>query len=59
MRIKVSVSTGLGGSRREEVIEIPDEELKELSKEEKEAYLERYAQEWLWNHIDFSWSEVQ
>jgi hypothetical protein len=59
MKIKISVSTGLVGSRREEEVEVPDQDLEGLSQEEQEKYLDEYAQEWLWSHIDFAWSRVE
>lgn len=59
MKVKVSVSTGLVGSRRKDTLEIPDEEVADMSPDELESYIEEQAQDWLWNTIDFGFSVVE
>lgn len=58
MKLKVSFSMGLRGCKREETIEIPDEELEGLDPTAREDELELNAREWMWNFADLSWEEV-
>lgn len=52
-KYKFYVTTGFVGAMREEVIEIPDEELEGMSEEEKSDYInENFFQDWLVNHAD-------
>jgi hypothetical protein len=46
-----SVSTGLAGSKREEIVEIADEDLVDLSPEEQNKVVQEVYEEWLWNTI--------
>jgi hypothetical protein len=58
-KFKFYVSTGYVGSDREEVIEIPDEELEGMSESEIEDYVhENYYNEWLWSIIDATFWRV-
>lgn len=59
MKIKAGVSTGYVGSHREKVLEIDDEDLEGLSQDEKDAICQEVAEQWLWNTINFGWSEVE
>lgn len=57
MKIELYVSTGMVGSQRKDIIEIDDEELENMSEEEKEKYIDdNYALPWLWEHINFDWN---
>lgn len=58
MKLRVSFSMGLCGCVREEVIEVPDDELEGLDATAREAELELNAREWMWNFADLSWEEV-
>lgn len=52
-KYKFYVSTGYAGSMREDVIEIPDEELDGLSENEINEYIdEHYYKDWLANNAD-------
>lgn len=54
-KFEFSVSLGLVGCRKREIVEIDDEELEDLSGDEQVAYLESYMQDWLPNHVDWGW----
>lgn len=57
-KYKFYVSTGYVGTMREEVIEIPDDELEGLSEEGKDDYIyEAYFQDWLANNADMGFYE--
>lgn len=59
-KFRFHVSTGFVGSRREEIIEIPDEDVEGLSDQEKDSLINEVWQEWLWNgNIDGGWEEVE
>lgn len=52
------VSTNLVGSEIEEVYEIPDDELEGLTEDEKKRVVQEHYDDWLGNHAEFSWWEV-
>lgn len=52
------VSTNVVGSKQEEVVEIPDEELEGLNEEERNKVVEEYYKDWLGNYSDIGWYEV-
>ncbi|GIO42496.1 DUF7167 family protein [Paenibacillus apis] len=59
-KFKFTVSTGFVGSRREETIEIPDEDLEGLDEHEREHLIQTVWEEWLWDgNIDGGWVEVE
>lgn len=58
MKVKFNVSTDKVGSKISEVIEIEDD-LSNLTAEEKEAIIEEYFNEWIWNNIDTWWEEIE
>lgn len=53
-----SVSTGLVGSKQEEIVEIDDEELEALSQKEQEKVVQEAYEEWMWNTIHAFWKRV-
>lgn len=55
-KFKFHVSTGYVGSKREDVIEIPDDELNG-TEFEKNKVIQKYFEEWVWESIDASWTE--
>jgi len=58
-KYKFYVSTGYVGSRCEEVIDIPDEELEGLSEKEVDKYIyENYYKDWLENNADMGFYKV-
>jgi hypothetical protein len=57
-KFKFYINTGYVGSDREEVIEIPDEELEGMTEEEKDNYIyENYFEDWLANNADLGFYE--
>lgn len=55
VKLKLYISTGIVGSEREEIIEIPDVELEDLDKEEIEAVFQEEFDTFMANHCDFGW----
>lgn len=57
-KYKFYVSTGYMGSLKEEIIDVPDEELEGMSEDEKDDYInETYYQDWLTNNADMGFYE--
>lgn len=52
-KIRRYVSMGLVGCRREDTIEIDDEEWSEMTQEERDTLLDEEAQGYANNHMDF------
>ena len=59
MKIRIFVNMNLQGCDVEDVIEIPDEEWNDLSKEEQEEMLNEYANNLLENSVDFGAREIK
>ena len=57
-KFKFSVSTGYVGSKREEIVEIDDEDLEGLTPEEQDKLVQEVYDDWLWENIDTGWSRV-
>lgn len=55
-RLRVGVSIGYGS--REEVLEIPEENLEGLTEEERQEYFDDEHKAWLSNYLD-AWWEVE
>ncbi|GED34007.1 hypothetical protein P9G84_22485 [Brevibacillus centrosporus] len=53
-----SVSTGLVGSKQEEIVEIDDVELDGLSPEKQEKVVQEAFEEWMWNTIQVVWERI-
>lgn len=54
------VTTGYVGSKRDEVIDIPDDELEGMTEEEKDKYIyEYYFQDWLNSNSDSGWYKTE
>lgn len=53
-----SVSTGLVGSKQEEIVEIDDVELEGLSPEKQEKVVQEAFEEWMWNTIQVVWERI-
>jgi hypothetical protein len=53
MKVLLYFTTGMVGGKREEVIEVTDEEVEDMGSEERENYLEQLAIDFMNNHIDF------
>ncbi|NWL87573.1 hypothetical protein DMN77_08140 [Paenibacillus sp. 79R4] len=54
-----NVSTKYVGSRAEETVEVPDEDLEGLNEDERVKVINEHWEEWLWNgNIDGGWEEV-
>jgi hypothetical protein len=59
-KFKFYASTGYNGSQREEVVEIPDEELEGLNEEEKSDYIQaNYFDDWVVNNVELNFWEVR
>ncbi|GIP55939.1 DUF7167 family protein [Paenibacillus vini] len=59
-KFKFTISTGYVGSKREEIVEIPDEEFEGLNEIEREALIQESWEDWLWNgNVDGGWEEIE
>lgn len=52
MKVRMTLNIGLSGCKREEVIEIRDEELEGLSEEDRQSVIDDYWNQWAWNFVD-------
>jgi hypothetical protein len=52
-----SISTGIVGSEKREVIEIPDDQLEGLSAQEREQYIQEEYMQWVGNNAYLEWWE--
>jgi hypothetical protein len=59
MKIKAELSTGFVGAKHTTIIDFDDEELEDLTKEEKEKHIDEIVQEWANEHIEIYWNEVE
>ena len=59
MKVAVSVSTGLVGSKRTDVIEIDEVDLVGYTPEQREKAAEEDATEWMNNTIEFEWRIIK
>lgn len=59
MKINVYVSTGKVGSKCSAEFEIDDEELADLSDEQKPEYIEEQAREVMFGMIEWGFDEVE
>jgi hypothetical protein len=59
MKVTVYVSTGFVGSRREEEIEIDDEDIAGMTEQERDDYIDDQAREVLWELINWGWEPVE
>lgn len=57
MKVKFYVSTGIVGSKREEIIDIPDDEVEDGYNSREDIIIE-YFHEWLGQHSESGWYEV-
>jgi hypothetical protein len=55
MKIKATLSIGFCTANRKTEIEIDDEELEDLSEEEKDKVINEYVQNWAENYIETYW----
>lgn len=59
MKVQVFLSMGLSGCKKEDIIEIDDDELADCeTQKEKDELIEQYTKDWFWNEIDFGYEEV-
>jgi hypothetical protein len=59
MKVKLFLSIGYSGANHEDVIDIPDEDVKGMTDEELEKYLSNTWQEWANNFIDGTYSIME
>jgi hypothetical protein len=59
MKVEFSVRMHLLGCTRKSVIDVPDDELEGLSEQERDKYIDEYAQDWLWEQIEYGWKEAE
>jgi len=52
LKVRMTLNIGLSGCKREEVIEIQDEELEGLSGEDRQSVIDDYWNQWAWNFVD-------
>ena len=57
MKVKGYVSTGLVGCQREDEVEIPDDELEDLTDAEREALIEDYVKDWAFQYVEWGWKD--
>lgn len=55
VKVKLYVSTGIVGSEREDIIEIPDEELEGLIEEKRNEVFQEALDVFMTNYCDFGW----
>jgi len=53
MRVRLFLTTGMAGGRREEIMDIPDSEVEHMDGEEYEEYLDQLATDFMSNYIDY------
>ena len=59
MKIKVSVSLGLVGCRREVVLDVDDEDVEDMATpEDRYEYLQELAEQWKDDQVEWDWQEV-
>jgi hypothetical protein len=56
-KFKFTLNIGQVGGR-EEIEEIPDEDLEGLEGEERENVIQEYYDDWRFNYIDGGWEEL-
>jgi hypothetical protein len=59
MKIIGWITTDYAGCVYEEEIEIPDEDLEDMTSEERNDYLEELVKEVVFQNIDWGWKEVK
>lgn len=57
MKIKAHLSIGYSNARQDEIIEIPDEDLRGMTQEQRSDYVNDCVQEWADNYIETWWDE--
>ena len=55
MRIRLYLTTGMSGGRREEFIDIPEDEVAGMDEDQLEEHLQGYASDFMSNHIDYGY----
>lgn len=58
-KYKFYASLGYTNAKREEDVDIPDEELEGLSEEEREKYIQEEYDNWLGNTGDFGFYKIE
>lgn len=59
MKVRLRISTGYAGADYKDEIEIDDSELKGMSEEEKEDYINKeYVESFLYDHIEAWYEEI-
>ena len=60
-KFKFVVGLGYVGCDKEEIIEIPDDALDKLNKDEKRTLINEWYEEWIWEMIDDNsyWKELE
>lgn len=59
MKLKVSISMNYVGCHKQDIINIPDEELEGLTKRDREQIFDELYDEWAANQVDGGWEEVE
>lgn len=58
MKIKVHLSMGLVGCKREKILDIDDDEVEGLNEEELDAHLEEVARDWMFQQVEWGFEIV-
>ena len=60
MKIKATLGIGISNAHRTTIIEIPDEELEDMTEDEKSSYIrDFYVDLWMWECIDCGYEIIE
>ena len=59
MKIEVNLSIGYPTAGHEDILEIDDEEVKDMTPKEREEYLWEVTKEWANEYIDYWYKEIK
>jgi hypothetical protein len=59
MKIKATLKIWSVGSEQTALIRIDDEELKDMTEDERRDYISKFVLEWAFGYIDIGWEEVE
>jgi len=55
MKVRLYLHTGMVGGMREDIIDIPDKEIANMTSGQLEEHLDGYAEDHMANHIDYGY----
>ena len=59
MKVKAYLCIGYANADRDETVEIDDEELEDMTEDEKNAFISECVQDWADEYIEVGWNEVK